>query len=371
MQTLKKKLVIFMPAMEGGGVEKNIIIISNYLANYIKNIELITYDTKFNKYFDKRIKIINFVKSSKIKSSKYYKYFICLLLLVRSFFQKKETFIFAFQANIYCIILSIIFGKNIITRSNSSPSGWSKNYLKKLIFLILLKYPKNIIVNSKAFKKELDKKFKVNSKMIYNPLNKNEVIEKSKKKLKFSFFRSNKTLKIINVSRFTDQKDHITLLRAFLIISKQVSAKLLLIGYGSNKNKILNFIKINNLEKKVKIMDFSFNPYKYIYRSDLFILTSLYEGLPNVLLETMSLKKYIISSECPTGPSEILENGKYGSLFPVKDYRKLSNLVINFSKNRKKYNHKIVMAYKSLDRFDKEKNCKSYLLEVQKLMKIN
>ena len=107
-----------MPSMEGGGVEKNIIIISNYLANYIKNIELITYDSKFNKHFDKRIKIVNFVKSSKIKSSKYYKYFICLLLLIRSFFQKKETFIFAFQANIYCVILSIIFGKNIITRSN-------------------------------------------------------------------------------------------------------------------------------------------------------------------------------------------------------------------------------------------------------------
>ena len=94
MQTLKKKLVIFMPAMEGGGVEKNIIIISNYLANHIKNIELITYDTKFNKYFDKRIKIINFVKSSKIKSNKYYKYFICLLLLIRSFFSfEKKTFI--------------------------------------------------------------------------------------------------------------------------------------------------------------------------------------------------------------------------------------------------------------------------------------
>ncbi len=262
-------------------------------------------------------------------------------------------------------------GKSIITRSNSSPSGWSKNYLKKLIFLILLKYPKNIIVNSRAFKKELDKKFKVNSKMIYNPLNKVELIKKSKKKFKFSFFKSNKTLKMINVSRFTDQKDHITLLKAFSIISKRIPSKLLLIGYGSNKDKILNFIKINNLGKKVKIIDFSFNPYKYIYKSDLFILTSLYEGLPNVLLETMSLKKYVISSNCPTGPSEILKNGKYGSLFPLKDYRRLSSLVLHFSKNRKKYNHKIIMAYKSLDRFDKEKNCKSYLLEVQKLMKIN
>ena len=70
-------------------------------------------------------------------------------------------------------------------------------------------------------------------------------------------------------------------------------------------------------------------------------------------------------------PSEILKNGKYGSLFPLKDYKRLSNLILDFSKKRKKYNHKIIMAYKSLDRFDKEKSCKSYLLEVQKLMKIN
>ena len=56
-------------------------------------------------------------------------------------------------------------------------------------------------------------------------------------------------------------------------------------------------------------------------KSDLFILTSLYEGLPNVLLESMVLKKYIISSNCPTGPSEILNKGKYGELFPVKNYR--------------------------------------------------
>ena len=59
-------------------------------------------------------------------------------------------------------------------------------------------------------------------------------------------------------------------------------------------------------------------------KSDLFILTSLYEGLPNVLLESIVLKKYIISSNCPTGPSEILNKGKYGELFPVKNYRNLS-----------------------------------------------
>lgn len=371
MQTLKKKLVIFMPAMEGGGVEKNIIVISNYLANYIGNIELITYDAKFNKCFDKRIKIINFVKTSKIKRSKYYKYFICLLLLIRSFFQKKETYIFAFQANIYCIILALIFRKKIITRSNSSPSGWSKNYFKNLIFKILFNYPENIIVNSDKFRKEFIRRFKARPKMIYNPINTSEILEKSKLKINDNFFSNKHILKIINVARFTDQKDHLTLLRAFNIVNKSIPSKLLLIGYGSNKYKILEYIKKNKLKKNVKLINFTFNPYKYISKSDLFILSSLYEGLPNVILESIALKKYVISSNCPTGPSEILRYGKYGGLFPVKDYKKLSEKILNFAQNRKKYKIKISNAYKSLNRFDITKNLKKYLHEVNKLMNDN
>jgi len=370
MQTNKKKLVIFMPSMEGGGVEKNIIIISNYLAKYIKNIQLITFNQKFNNFFDKKIKIINYSKKKNDAKSKYYKYFFCLLLLIKSFFQNKDTYIFAFQANIYCIILAIIFRKKIITRSNSSPSGWNKNVFKNFLFKILLKYPTKVIVNSKSFKKEIDKKFKINSKMIYNPLNKKEIISKSKVKIKKNFFNQTKQLKIINVARFTDQKDHITLLKAFHIVSKKIPTKLLLIGYGKNRTEIKNYIKLNRLNKKVKILNFAFNPYKYIKNSDLFILTSLYEGLPNVLLESIALKKYVISSNCPTGPSEILENNKYGSLFPLKNYQKLSEMIIDFYFNKKKYYTKITKAFESLDRFDEIKNCKLYLVEVKKLIGI-
>ena len=357
-----------MPAMEGGGVEKNIIIISNYLAKYIKNIELITFDRKFNNFFDKKIKITNYSKKKNDIKNKYYKYFFCLLLLIKSFFDNKETYIFAFQANIYCIILALIFRKKIITRSNSSPSGWNKNILKNLIFKILFKYPIKIIVNSKSFKNEIDKKFKINSKMIYNPLNKKEIILKSKEKIENNFFKKNNKLKIINVSRFTDQKNHITLLKAFNIVTKKIPAKLLLIGYGSNKDKIKKYINSNKLNKNVKILSFTYNPYNYIKTSDLFVLTSLYEGLPNVILEAITLKKYVISSNCPTGPSEILKNGKFGGLFPLKDYKKLSKMIFDFYKNKTKYNKKILNAYKSLKRFESKKNLNKYLFEVNKLM---
>jgi glycosyltransferase involved in cell wall biosynthesis len=99
--------------------------------------------------------------------------------------------------------------------------------------------------------------------------------------------------------------------------------------------------------------------------SDLFVLSSLYEGLPNVLLEALVLKKFIISSNCPTGPREILKNGKYGLLFQPGNYKDLVKKIYYFQKNKKKLNKKILNGFKSLSRFDYKSNSKKYLNIVQ------
>ena len=364
MENIQKKLIIFMPSIDGGGVEKNLFLISNFLSKKINNLTVITFDNRFNKKFNKKIKILNVIKKPNIKYSKYYKYLRCMLLLLIEI-KKQKCLVFAFQANIYCCILSFIFNFKLITRSNSSPSGWTKNFIKNMVFRFLFKVPKKIIVNSKDFKREIDKKFNINTKVIYNPLNTSEIKILSNKKFKFTFF-DNAKIKAINIARFTDQKDHMTLLKAMLIlIKKKIDIKLLIMGYGTNKKKMQNFISKNKISKNVKIINFQKNPYKFLKKSNLFILTSLYEGLPNVLLEAMVLKKFIISSNCPTGPKEILLNGKLGSLFKVGDYKKLTSAILDFSKNKKKYQKSIKLAYKNLDRFDYKLNCKQYLMLIK------
>ena len=125
----------------------------------------------------------------------------------------------------------------------------------------------------------------------------------------------------------------------------------------------------NKLKNKVKIINWQNNPYKYLKSADLLVLTSKYEGLPNILLEAVSLKKNIISTDCPTGPREILDNGKGGDLFRVGDFQQLSKKIILFSKNQKKYNDKLKFAYKRLERFDYNKNLKLYLKEIKSEMK--
>ena len=367
MEKNQKKLIIFMPAMDGGGVEKNIIIITNFLSRFIQNISLITFDRKFNYKFNKKINIINARKNTNTNNSKYYKYFVCLKILTMEILKHKQTSVFSFQANIYCIILSKILNFKLIIRSNSSPSGWSKNKFKRYIFKNSFKIPQYIIVNSFQFAKEVYSKFNIKTQVIYNPLNQMEILKKCKEKINFNF-KDKKSLKIINVARFTDQKDHITLLRAFQIINLKINAELLIVGYGKNQQMIKNFISQHGLKDKVKILGFQKNPYAFIKKADIFILTSLYEGLPNVLLEALTLKKFIISSDCPTGPKEILQNGKYGFLFQMKNVKQLADKILKFYNNKKSCQKKITLGYKSLYRFDFDNCCNKYLSLIKKII---
>ena len=111
------------------------------------------------------------------------------------------------------------------------------------------------------------------------------------------------------------------------------------------------------------------NPYPYLKASDVLILTSKYEGLPNVLLEAISLKKHVISSDCPTGPREILDNGKGGELFNIGNFPQLANKITLLNEYKKRYAIKSSYAHKRLVRFDYKKNLNLYFNEIRKEMK--
>ena len=142
----------------------------------------------------------------------------------------------------------------------------------------------------------------------------------------------------------------------------------MIVGRGKEKENLLNYIHENKLSKLVQLIDFRNNPFNLIKSSEIFVLTSLYEGLPNVLLESQVLKKFIISSDCPTGPREILLNGKAGFLFEIKDYKRLSKLILDYSKNKKLLSKKIKIGYQNLKRFDFETNLKNYLKIINSLI---
>ena len=106
---------------------------------------------------------------------------------------------------------------------------------------------------------------------------------------------------------------------------------------------------------------------KYFKNSGIFILNSLFEGLPNVLIEALTYKIPIISTNCMSGPKEILSNGKYGSLVPVNDHTALAKKILITIKNYNYALEKSNKGFKSLSRFEYEKQCQKYLKFIKKL----
>ena len=202
---MQKKLIIFIPSIEGGGVENNLFIISNYLKEKINNISVITISNKFKNRFTGKINFISPKANFWNSIGRRKKFFVGLLLLFIEILKDRNILVFSFQGNVYCTLLCKLLGIKIIVRSNSAPDGWSQNKFKYLVFKYVLKNADKIIVNSLDFKRKFKTKFKIQAECIYNPLNKNEVIKKSKMKTKIKFdkkkIKPNKCCQILRSKR--------------------------------------------------------------------------------------------------------------------------------------------------------------------------
>ena len=364
-----KELVIFIPSIEGGGVEKNLFIISNFLSNKLDKVSIITASPEFNNRFNSKINYISLKKKIYSKCGRTVKYFISLFFLFLKILSNKNIIVLSFQANLYCIVLCKILGIKIIVRSNSSPIGWLNNSLKKVLFKRIYKLADSVIVNSKNLKSEFNNLLKLTNVIcIYNPLNITAIKKLSKIKKIKKINKNKNVLSIITVGRLVFQKNHIELLRAANIIKNKLNFHITIIGRGDKKDELQNYIKNNGLKRFIKIINYTKNPFPYIKNSELFILSSIYEGLPNVLLEAIVLNKFVISSNCPTGPSEILSNGKGGLLYQPNNETDLANKIIFYSKNKQFCQKKIDFAKKNLNKFNYDKNLKKYLKKIKEFL---
>ena len=359
-----KKLIIYIPSIEGGGVEKNLYYISNYLSKKNIDIYIVTANTNYKKFFNNKIKYICPDSLRWNNSSRFIKTLICLALIIKKL-PLKNISILSFQSNVSAIILSKLFNLKIIIRLNTSTDKYIKNLIKKFFFKTIYSMSDMIIVNSLEFKRNLHKVLKINSIQIFNSIKYKDF----NKKLRIDYFKNFSGIKILSIGRLTDQKDQITILKCLNILkNKEINFRFYLIGEGYKLNMLKQYVKDQKLSKNVKFAGYKSNAFKYIQSADLFVLSSKYEGLPNVLIEAQSLNVPIISSDCSTGPKEILLQGKLGYLFKVGNYLSMSKLIIDFSKDKKKFLYKAKLAKKYLYRFSYEKNLSKYYNIINKIL---
>ena len=124
---------------------------------------------------------------------------------------------------------------------------------------------------------------------------------------------------VLAAGRLVDVKDFVTLLRAFAALRQQRPARLIILGEGPERGALLSLAEQLGMAQDVALPGFSINPVAWMARAALFVLSSRYEGSPNVLIEALACGTPAVSTDCPHGPREILDHGRWGRLVPVGD----------------------------------------------------
>lgn len=167
-----------------------------------------------------------------------------------------------------------------------------------------------------------------NIQVIYNPVITPDLAIKAQEPIDHPWF-ANKTIPVIvSAGRLVDQKGYPNLIRAFAQIVKVHPSHLVILGSGPDRSQLETLIRQLNLEEHVALLGHVQNPYKYMASADVFVLSSIWEGLGNVLIEAMALGTPVVSTNCKSGPSEILADGKYGFLTPVGDSAALAEAIL-------------------------------------------
>jgi len=167
---------------------------------------------------------------------------------------------------------------------------------------------------------------------IYNPILTEAFYRKAAEPLNHPWFVSKRDwLTVVTVGRLTEQKDHGTLLRAISEVNRQRPVRLVVLGQGDRRQELEALVEELGIGQIVQFAGFDPNPYRYIVAADVFALSSRWEGFGNVLVEALACGVSIVSTDCPSGPSEVLGKGEFGELVPVADSSALAQGIIAFA----------------------------------------
>ena len=307
-------------------------------------------------------------------NSKYFKLFdtVNQIKSIKKKYHITHTISFTAQMN-YLNVMSRVKDNTIISVRNYISLAENDNTPKNVYMNRLsIKYADKITVVSKVLGKDLVDNFGAKEDKIYPIYN---FVDKDKID---KFLKERKNIKlskntIITVGRLNNQKGHINLIRSFkYVVDKICDAKLIILGQGPLEDKINSEIKKLHLEKSVKLIGYQKNPYFYMKNSSLFVSSSFYEGMPNVVLEAMYTGLPIIVTDCKSGPREILAPNsvlsqeindisyeEYGVLVPVLDNKKyekiMGDAIIELLKDSKLRGRYSIKSKKRIQDFSKEK----------------
>ncbi|MBW2093633.1 MAG: glycosyltransferase [Deltaproteobacteria bacterium] len=208
-----------------------------------------------------------------------------------------------------------------------------KRWIKLLQIQKLYKKADLLIAVSKGVAEDVSKITNVSQQVISiipNPVVTDQMIAQANETIEHQWFSSREQkCTILGVGRFSRAKDFPNLIHAFAKVKKKrVNAKLLILGEGRQRSRIERTARDLGIREHVSLPGYAPNPYPFFAKADIFVLSSIWEGLPGALIEALALGTPVVSTDCPSGPREILQNGRYGYLVPPRDSSALAAAIL-------------------------------------------
>ena len=329
-------IAFFLQNLNGGGAEKSVVNLSNCLTNYGFNIDIVLVNKSVIAYSDElddRVNIIDLKKDRSLKS----------IFALKKYLEKNKPDVImssVTHTNIIMILVKLLLMKSttkvVINQVNHLSSIVESNFKYSFFKIIIIKsivsmygLADGVISMSKGVELDLlQNGLKGDSTFIYNPVVTDKMLAKSKGSLE-----DYEGVTFIAIGRLVKQKNFHLLIDAFMLVRKKIKSRLLILGEGPLRGSLESKISNSSFKHDILLMGFVDNPYIYLKNADVFVLTSLWEGFGNVIVESLALGTQVVSTNCPSGPEEILENGKYGFLSSSYNKNEIADLMIKAVSN--------------------------------------
>lgn len=360
------KIAFFVPNFGDGGVERTTLIVADQFVQHGASAELVTFGQwgPFLRQVSDSVKLVDLGARRTVSS---------LPKLVSYLRRARPTALVSAQSHanvaaVWARALARVPTKLVLSErlaplaANSHSNGLRARAMPTLM---RRSYPKAdaIIANSKGTADELATVLGIDRSritVVYNPVYNEDVLAKAQEPVTHEWFRAGSPV-VLAVGRLTPQKDFATLIRAFSLVREQTPSRLVIIGEGPERGALQELACSLGVDGDVELHGFADNPYGYMAGASVLAMSSVYEGLGNVLIEALALGTPVVSTDCSSGPSEVLLDGTAGILTPVGDHRALAAGILRVFEQPDEARRMVDTGQQALDRFRPEACFNTYL----------
>lgn len=367
-----RKIMFVVSSLEGGGAEKVASSLLNEFSKSEIDVILVLFSKKTGYDLSEKIKV-RYI-DVKLKGNFIYtvfKFFYIVFSLVRIIKDERPFNVLSFMdyTNI-AVILSRFFGgaTGLTISVHTTPTLHFKhvrsfwNTILKILIKLLYNKADKIIAVSKYIRKDLICNFGVEESKtvtIYNPVDTVKINLLADEDVSHPWF-AEKNPVILSAGRLSKEKGFDYLLKAFAIVRQKMNVRLMILGSGSEEHFLRELSRKEGVDKDVAFLGHKQNPFMYMRRATIYVLSSLYEGFPVALVEAMACGVPVVSTIYNPGRSEIIENEKNGLLVIAGDEKALADGMLRLLTDAKEREHFANEAKKTVEALSLEKIVQRY-----------